>query len=50
MTCAVTCAVILKSEVLDGAKNVGDKIEILEWFISKVQGEKIEIEFAPGSG
>lgn len=39
------CAAILESEVLDGATNVGDKIEILEWFNSKVRGERIEIEY-----
>lgn len=38
-------AAILESDVLDGAINVGDKIEILEWFNSKVRGERIEIEF-----
>lgn len=41
----MTCAAILESEVLDGATNVGDKIEILEWFNSKVRGERIEIEY-----
>lgn len=39
------CAAILESGVLDGARNVGEKIEILEWFNSKVRGERIEIEF-----
>lgn len=38
-------AAILESDVLDGARNVGDKIEILEWFNSKVRGERIEIDF-----
>lgn len=42
----VAGAAILESEVLDGAKNVADKIEILEWFNSKVQGERIDIELA----
>lgn len=42
----VTGAAILESQVLDGATNVGERIEILEWFNSKVRGEKIEIEFA----
>lgn len=41
----MACAAILEGEVLDGATNVGDKIEILEWFNSKVQGERIEIEY-----
>lgn len=41
----LACAAILESGVLDGAKNVGDKIEILEWFNSKVRGERIEIEY-----
>ncbi|KAJ4394036.1 hypothetical protein N0V93_003253 [Gnomoniopsis smithogilvyi] len=40
-----SCAAILESDVLDGARNVGDRIEILEWFNSKVRGERIEIEF-----
>lgn len=39
------CAAILESEVLDGATNVGDEIQILEWFNSKVRGERIEIEY-----
>lgn len=41
----MSCAAILESEVLDGATNVGDEIEILEWFNSKVRGERIEIEY-----
>lgn len=41
----LACAAILESGVLDGARNVGDKIEILEWFNSKVRGERIEIEY-----
>lgn len=39
------CAAILDSGVLDGARNVGDQIEIFEWFNSKVRGERIEIEY-----
>lgn len=34
---------IVKSGVLAGAKPVGDKIEIYEWFNSSVKGEKIEL-------
>lgn len=41
----MACAAILESGVLEGATNVGDEIEILEWFNSKVQGERIEIEY-----
>lgn len=41
----LACAAILESGVLDGATSVGDKIEILEWFNSKVRGERIEIEY-----
>lgn len=41
----MACAAILESEVLDGATNVGDEIQILEWFNSKVRGERIEIEY-----
>lgn len=40
------CGAILESGVLDGATNVGDRIEIFEWFNSKVRGERIEIEYA----
>lgn len=40
-----TCAAILESGVLDGATSVGDTIEILEWFNSKVVGEQIEVGF-----
>lgn len=43
----MACAAILESGVLDGATNVGDEIEILEWFNSKVRGERIEIEYEP---
>ncbi|KAF4555254.1 Cytochrome P450-like protein 26 [Elsinoe fawcettii] len=41
----MACAGIIESRVLDGAKNVGSRIEILEWFNSKVEGEQIEIEY-----
>ncbi|KAG6367972.1 hypothetical protein INS49_002172 [Diaporthe citri] len=41
----MACAAILEIEVLDGATNVGDEIEILEWFNSKVRGERIEIKY-----
>ncbi|KAK7738056.1 hypothetical protein SLS63_002389 [Diaporthe eres] len=41
----MACAAILEGEVLDGATNVGDEIEILEWFNSKVRGERVEIEY-----
>lgn len=41
-----TSAAILESGVLDGARSVGERIEILEWFNSKVRGERIEIEFS----
>ncbi|PNS17682.1 Isotrichodermin C-15 hydroxylase [Sphaceloma murrayae] len=41
----LACAAVIESGVLDGAKNVGDRIEILEWFNSKVEGERIEIEY-----
>lgn len=40
------CAAVLASGVLDGARNVGERIEIFEWFNSKVRGERIEIEYA----
>lgn len=43
----VACAAIIESEVLNEATNVGDEIEILEWFNSKVRGERIEIEYKP---
>ncbi|KAK2596940.1 hypothetical protein N8I77_012820 [Diaporthe amygdali] len=43
----VASAAILESGVLDGATNVGEEIDILEWFNSKVRGERIEIEYAP---
>lgn len=39
------CIAIVENGVLDGAKNVADRIEILEWFNSKVHGEKIEVEY-----
>ncbi|KAH8766847.1 cytochrome P450 oxidoreductase [Diaporthe sp. PMI_573] len=41
----MACAAILENGVLDGATNVGDEIEILEWFNSKVRGERVEIEY-----
>lgn len=41
----MTSAAILESGVLDGARGVGARIEILEWFNSKVRGERIEIEY-----
>ena len=34
---------LVRRDVLKGARAVGEKIEILEWFNSKVKGEKIEI-------
>ena len=39
----LACCAVIESGVLDGAKAVGEKIEILEWFNSKVVDEKIEI-------
>lgn len=39
------CSAIISSGVLDGARSVGDRIEIFEWFNSKVRGERIEIEY-----
>lgn len=44
----MTSSAVLESGVLDGAKSVGERIEILEWFNSKVRGERIEIEYARG--
>lgn len=43
----MTSAAVLESGVLDGARGVGERIEILEWFNSKVRGERIEIEYPP---
>lgn len=43
----VTSAAVLESGVLDEARAVGERIEILEWFNSKVRGERIEIEYPP---
>lgn len=39
------CAVerVIKADVLKGAKTLVDKIEILEWFNSKVVGERIDL-------
>ncbi|KAF2103928.1 cytochrome P450 [Rhizodiscina lignyota] len=34
---------LVRKDVLRGARAIGDKIEILEWFNSKVKDEKIEI-------
>lgn len=34
---------IARENVLEGARAVGEKIELLEWFNSKVKGEKIEL-------
>lgn len=34
---------LARREALDGAKAVQDKVEIYEWFNSKVKGEKIEL-------
>lgn len=37
---------IVESNVLGGARAVGEKIEIREWFNSKVKGERIELSWA----
>ena len=37
---------IARERVLDGAKAVGEKIQILEWFNSRVIGEKIELAWS----
>lgn len=34
---------LARSGVLEGARPVADRIEIIEWFNSKVKGEKIEL-------
>ncbi|KAK3114716.1 hypothetical protein LTR53_006670 [Teratosphaeriaceae sp. CCFEE 6253] len=34
---------VARRNVLEGAEAVGDKIEMLEWFNSKIKGEKIEL-------
>lgn len=34
---------IARHNVLEGAEAVGDTIEMLEWFNSKIKGEKIEL-------
>lgn len=34
---------LVREDILKGARAVGEKIEIVEWFNSKVKGEKIEI-------
>lgn len=36
---------VVESGILDGSEPVGDKIEILEWFNSKVVGERIELKW-----
>lgn len=36
---------IARADVLTGARPVMDKVEILEWFNSKVKGERIDIEW-----
>jgi len=36
---------IIRSDILNGARPVKDKIEILEWFNAKVIDEKIEIRW-----
>jgi len=41
----MACAAIVESGLLDGARAVGDKIEILEWFNSKVPDERINIRW-----
>ncbi|KAF2156861.1 cytochrome P450 [Myriangium duriaei CBS 260.36] len=42
----LACAAIIEAGVLSGAKPVGARIEILEWFNSRVRGERIEIEYS----
>ncbi|KAF4538553.1 Cytochrome p450 [Lasiodiplodia theobromae] len=37
---------VVRTGVLDGANCVQDKIEILDWFNSRVVGEKIELEWS----
>ena len=46
-TMELYCAVqrLVEEDVLSGARCCGDKIEILEWFNSKVVGEKIELQW-----
>ena len=34
---------LARENVLEGARPVGDKIEMMEWFNSKIKGEKIEL-------
>jgi len=41
----MACAAIVECGLLDGARAVGDKIEILEWFNSKVPDERIDIRW-----
>ena len=46
-TMELYCAVqrLVEADVLSGASCCGNKIEILEWFNSKVVGEKIELQW-----
>jgi hypothetical protein len=37
---------LIEEDVLRGARCCGDGIEILEWFNSKVVGEKIELQWS----
>lgn len=39
---------IIRQDVLKGAMAVGDGIEILEWFNSKLVGETLEIVWEQG--
>jgi hypothetical protein len=45
---AVTLATLklAQSDLLRGAMVMNDRIEIIEWFNSKVKGEQINIKFA----
>lgn len=38
---------VAQADLLRGARAVQDRIEIKEWFNSRVKGEKILIQFAP---
>lgn len=44
-TVELFCAVekVVRADVLNGAKTVKDKVEIIEWFNSKVVGERIDL-------
>ena len=46
-TMELFCAVqrLVEEDILNSAKCCGDKIEIVEWFNSKVEGEKIELQW-----